>query len=485
MRALRPSPRPARRRPRGAALLVVMVSLAILTALSVDLAYETRVRLQIAVNGRDELRATYLARSAVSFSRLVLAFQQQIDQASGAACQALGALAGGGGAGAGTATAMGAAGTAGAGGQAGTACPRPQIWELVPVSSGLVQALFGEAGPAAQAAAADGAPPQARFGDFEGGFASRIEDEGRKVNVQLDALQTSGLLGPQVEAILRLVCDARWDPLFDREDADGQRWTRNDLLLHLRDWVDDDEAGSALAVSYPGGDGCTFVVPPNPFEKGFSDENRPYDHGRDRYRAKNARFDSLAELSLVAGVSDAFLAAFGDRLTVYLPREAKINVNTSEPSEQMRIAWMMAEPAAQPLLLDPTFPQKLQRALSDVRMGGLMALTPPQFAAVVAALGVPVRPDYLTQNPKSPFTDRSAAFRIRAFGNAGAVSKTIDAVVTFDPNQNQPAGTAPIAGTAGTAPAAGTPAAGNPLITALQGQAAGMSSGRLIHWREE
>ncbi|MFY3742847.1 hypothetical protein ACOQFB_02980 [Anaeromyxobacter sp. Red801] len=459
-----------------------MVSLAILTALSVDLAYETRVRLQIAVNGRDELRATYLAKSAVSFSRLVLAFQQQIDQASGAACQAFGALAGG--AGGGTATGTGATGTAGAGGQAaGGACPRPQIWELVPVSSGLVQALFGEAGPAAQAAA-EGAPPQARFGDFEGGFASKIEDEGRKVNVQLDALQTSGLLGPQVEAILRLVCDARWDPLFDREDADGQRWTRNDLLLHLRDWVDDDEAGSALAVSYPGGDGCTFVVPANPFEKGFSDENRPYDHGRDRYRAKNARFDSLAELSLVAGVSDAFLAAFGDRLTVYLPREARINVNTSDASEQMRIAWMMADPAAQPLLLDPAFPQKLQRALSDVRMGGLMALTPPQFAAVVAALGVPVRADYLTQNPKSPFTDRSAAFRIRAFGNAGAVSKTIDAVVTFDPNQNQPAGTAPLAGTAGTAPAAGTPAAGNPLITALQGQA-GISSGRLIHWREE
>ncbi len=80
------SRRPGRPDQRGAALLVVMVAIAILTALTVDLAYGTRVRLQIAANGRDELRAAYLARNAVNLSRLVLGFQQQIDQASQAAC---------------------------------------------------------------------------------------------------------------------------------------------------------------------------------------------------------------------------------------------------------------------------------------------------------------------------------------------------------------------------------------------------------------
>ncbi len=446
------SRRPGRPDQRGAALLVVMVAIAILTALTVDLAYGTRVRLQIAANGRDELRAAYLARSAVNLSRLVLGFQQQIDQASQAACAPLAQLAG-------------AASRAQGSAAASAGCPRPQVWSMVPVSSGLVQALFGGGGAgSAEGAAAprDGAAPApapAAFGDFEGGFDAAIEDEGRKVNVQLDALGTSGLLGAQVESLLRLTCDGRWDPLFDREDDDGQRWTRTDLVVHLRDWVDADEPSSALTASFPAGN-CSFLVPVNPFEQGFGDENQPYDRGSDRYRAKNARLDSLEELSMVAGVSDAFMAAFGDRLTVYLPREAAINVNTSDAVEQLRIASLMAEPAAQPLLLDPAFPERLSRALADARMGGLLTVTPLQFAALVATLGVPVRREYLAQNPKSPFTDRSVAYRIRAVGNAGAVSKTLDAVVTYDPNQNQ----------------------------AVAGQAAGQQqapAGRLIHWREE
>src|SRR6266567_2444014 len=77
---------------RGAALLLVITSIAILTAISVDLAYESRVSLEAAAGARDELRATYMAKSAVGFSRLVLHFQQQLDQAAGAAGQ-LGQLA--------------------------------------------------------------------------------------------------------------------------------------------------------------------------------------------------------------------------------------------------------------------------------------------------------------------------------------------------------------------------------------------------------
>jgi general secretion pathway protein K len=432
------------RSDRGAALLVAMVSIAVLTALAVDLAYETRVRLQIAANARDELRASALARSGVSFSRLVLGFQQQIDQASAGACQLTGAVGGAQGGGAGA---------------AGAPCPRPQLWNLVPVGSLLAAALFPpEGAEAAPAPPPEGEPalPTATYGDFEGGFEAKIEDEGQKVNAQLDALQTSGRLGAQIEALLRMTCDTRWDPLFDREDANGQRYTRPDLLIHLRDWVDDDEASSALGVAFPAGN-CSFLVPANPFEQGFSDENFPYDRGRDRYRAKNARLDSLEELYMVAGVTDTFMAAFGDQLTVYLPREAGMNVNTNDPLQQLRIAWLMAEPASQPAVADPAFGERLRKALAGARMGGFVTITPIQFAGVVEALGVKVRSEYLSQNPKNPFTDQSVVFRVRALGAAGDVTRTIDAVVSYDPNLNQGADAQP-----GQAPA-----------------------GRLVRWREE
>ena len=68
-------------RERGAALLVVMVAVAILGVLAADLAYETQVSLRIAANARDELQATYLAKGGVALSRLVLSFQQEVDEA--------------------------------------------------------------------------------------------------------------------------------------------------------------------------------------------------------------------------------------------------------------------------------------------------------------------------------------------------------------------------------------------------------------------
>jgi general secretion pathway protein K len=413
-----------RRGERGAALLVVMVAVAILTALAVDLAYETRVRLQIAANGRDELRASALARSGVNLSRLILTFQQQIDEAVGNTCGAVAKAAG-----------------AAAGGQgAAIPCPRPQLWSLVPVSSGLAGALFeggaaaAPSGPSEEAGAREGTARAPAGAD--GGFEAKIEDEGTKVNVQLEN-PNAGTAALQVEALLRTVCDPRWDPLFDREDRDGQRYTRADLLAHLRDWADDDANASVAAVSWPGGGGCSFVVSPTPFEQGFSDENYPYDRGRDRYRAKNARLDSLEELHLVAGVSDLFMAAFGDQLTVYQPRNPKLNVNAPDRPARLRIAWIMAEPAARPLLEDPLFPDRLDQALAEATYGGLVSISPSQLAIVLQSLGIAVRPQFVTPGPTNLFTDRSSTYRIRAVGAAGDVTRTIDAVVTFDPAQNQ------------------------------------------------
>ena len=150
------------------------------------------------------------------------------------------------------------------------------------------------------------------------------------------------------------------------------------------------------------------------------------------------------------------MAAFGEAVTVYLPTEAGINVNSARPEDELRIAALMVNPNALGALADATFPQRLHKALSDVRMGGFLTITPQQFAAVIEGLGVPVKPEYAKASQKNPFTDKSIAYRIRATGAVGDVEKRIDAVVTFDPQQNADATTA-----------------GKPL------------PGRLLRWREE
>ena len=433
------------RRQRGAALLLVMVTVAMVTALAMDLAYQARVGLQIAANGRDELVALAQARGAVNLSRLVLHFQAQLDDQASSAAGLAGQLGG---------ANLGA----GAGGAGAMAMPRIQVWKLVPVDSSLASNLFGDgSGGAATGAGAAGTrdragalPASAPAGEAgagvrPGGFSAVIDDEDRKVNCQLDGLPgPSGLLAGQLAAFQALVADRRWDPLFEREDANGVKQSRNELAANLIDWVDEDQQQSVVT-----------GLPDRPVDKGFGDENYIYDRGPDRYKAKNARFDSLQELFMVAGFSDLHMAAFGERLTVYPGRNAKMNVNADSPGELVRNARIMADSPLQPAFSDPTFPERLAAAVKLVRAGGFLTMTPQQFAAVLTALNVSVRPEYLDAknvDKRGAFTDRSYVFRVRGQGSAGAVVKNVEAVVSFEPTQ------------------AGTDA---------------KDLGRLLHWSEE
>jgi len=388
--ARRPTrPRTAARQP-GAALLLVVASIAVVTALTLDLAYNTRVSVQLAANARDELRAACLARSAANLARLVLHFQQQLD--------------GG-----------------GTPGRPGGAIPGlnlgVRLWELVPLNSSTLSYLGG---------AAPGADPDSEFssfGAFTGSFEARVEDEDRKVNVrQFDA--TNVYAGAQTTRLGELLQDARWDFLFDRDDANGLRVSRRELFANLRDWVDVNETGSNFT-------GNAY----QPFEDNYGDENALYDRLPERYKAKNAAFDSIDELYLVAGVSDAFMAAFGDRLTVFPAQDATINVNTDDPRELLLNAVVMGGGVVQPALADPAFVDKLRQALALARPFPFLAITPVQFAQVLQGLGVRVATQFVSAantGVNSAFGQRSSTFRIRATGQVGDIKRTVDQVVIFD-----------------------------------------------------
>lgn len=395
---------------RGAALLLVTVAVAVLTALAVDLAYDARLTLRIAANGRDELRAAYAARGGVELARLVLGLQKQID----AQAQMPG-------------------------------MPRPLLWRLVPVDSALASGLF-------EGGEGRGAPLE---------FHAAIDDESRKVNMQLEGVGQTDL-PVKLRSLYRLICDPRWDALFDREDEKGNRVSRQELLVYLHDWIDTlDQDASALAAQFPVGT-CEIVLTrlPDPFERGGGDKNQPYDRGQDRYRTKNARMDSLDELYLVAGIGDAFMAAFGDAITVYLPRSAKRNVNEIDRDRLVDLATLIASAKSQPALLDQDFGEALQKLVSQATFGGLLSNDPKQFANMVAGLGVALDPSATTDG--GPLTDRSNVFSIRSEARSGDVTKALEVVVRLDRTATGAAGTA----------------AANP----MPGQ---LALGLPIHWREE
>src|SRR5262249_49893355 len=217
-----------------------------------------------------ELRAYYLARSAVNLSRLLLHFQKQIDQLGGQ----LGPLL--------TNLLSGQAPTAPAPQTPGAPAPTNnlgiRLWEILPIDSNAMTGLLGGGDLSALVPPSDAygqslqrdetrrpqiqGPPLHSFGSFEGAFRAKIVDENSRINVR----SRDGLgAGPRaaLTQLRAMMSDPKYDFIFDEEDANHDRVRREDVILAMKDWIDLDETGTAIDPTNPS----------NPFVNGFSDEN--------------------------------------------------------------------------------------------------------------------------------------------------------------------------------------------------------------------
>ncbi|HVE85909.1 MAG TPA: type II secretion system minor pseudopilin GspK [Myxococcales bacterium] len=423
-------------RERGVAMLIAIISIAILTVVATEFAYSSRVDLQLAANQRDGLQAYYLARSGLGLSRLMLKFQRQLDKTPipnlGGLLGALGGGAGG----------LGGGGPlGGAGGQSPTMSL--QIWRLAKVDCHMLRGMVrSEPGPSETGSLRassrrkldfdDEFPDVAReqqkvsFGGFEGCFNATITDEEQKLNlVRLD----SGALAarPVATRLFELFSDKRFEFLFDHEDANRVKVTPQELIISLKDWIDDDDTQSTLNVT-PGWN-------TNPFQPGFADENYNYDKYDPRYRTKNALFDSLDELFLVHGMNDQVMAAFRDRFTVYPDKNKNLNINTDDPVMLYMAILMVADPnKPDPRLKDPLFIDQLIKQVRAARMFNFVGSSVADFVNVVAAAGVQVDPAVRGGSATSNqlVSDKSETYRVQVVGEAGSVQRTITAVIRLD-----------------------------------------------------
>src|SRR6267142_6865920 len=103
------------------------------------------------------------------------------------------------------------------------------------------------------------------FGTFDGSYSSKITDENTRINV----VGLAGLSAQQYSAYIQLrslMQDPKYDFIFDEEDANRDRVKRDDVILAMKDWIDNDETGTAFD---PGN-------PNRPFVNSFGDENSAY-----------------------------------------------------------------------------------------------------------------------------------------------------------------------------------------------------------------
>lgn len=260
----------------GIALLMVLACISVLLPFTAAFSYTTRVDWQAAINLRDEISARNLYRGGLRLSLLLFELQRMVFNQK----QFRSML--------------------------GT-------WDITQVAPYLMSAFGTKDGHEGIAGLVG--LESSTFKELaidHGGFDIRVEAESGKLNVNCLASSGQGKDNSQartVETLEAMLMPTLYDPLFDEEKADGQRYNRMDVIKAIVDYIDDDIKAYDMVK----------------LASSSTQERYRYTELFDPYQPRNARVDSLEELHLVQGVDDDLMMAFGQDLTVY--GGCKVNLN--------------------------------------------------------------------------------------------------------------------------------------------------------------
>ncbi|HEX3903058.1 MAG TPA: hypothetical protein VH853_09410 [Polyangia bacterium] len=313
-------------------MLIVLTWLALMISVIGEFTYGTSVDSAQAANARDELRAHYLAVSAVSLSRLLIKIQQEfIDPVSAQLTKML-------------SSAM-SSGSSGTGGTSGSASAPPGLGfslRVTDYASSLMGFFSGSKDEVAGLGSLIGLDTTniKGLGLKSGTFDAQITAEDGKIDINCGGGLTPDR-GKQLivyRLLMGLMYSRRFDNLFAEADSTGNFALRTDVARAIIDWADADEQ----------------MFSP---EGGSASEDYRYDAHADHYRAHDNNYDSIEEVKMVRGVSDGFMEAFQPFLTVYASDpNCKVNlgaISNKESGDCTPLVMAVIRAAATP---DPTKP---------------------------------------------------------------------------------------------------------------------------------
>lgn len=294
----RPGPgKRKRNRQRGVALFAVMIVIALVLVFTSEFGTSTNVDLMAAANYRDQMRAHFLARSALNLSELVIRIQQRLDNTQIGGTRL---------------SDMGIRITDFADQVLLAFCGNPeQVQSMIGFSSSDVKGLGVDIGTC--------------------GIVNRsITTDDDKINLNC------ANFGKTPEDVLKSTLDAlvyfpAYDPVFEEADAEGYRRDRQTQVAALLDYVDAD----SVHIHDIG-----------------TTEDYGYESLKDKYKPKNNYLDTVGEIRLARGVDDRFWTLFGSAFTVY----GGCKVNLSAVSNTQLIAailYLTAKNPNDPMLQDP------------------------------------------------------------------------------------------------------------------------------------
>ncbi len=320
---------------RGIAIILVLGTITILSALVADFAFNSQVQLRLAMNGRNRLQAEYLARSGINFLRLLMVKEQTIKtlvrQFAGDAFD-----------------------------------PKIPLCQQFPMSTEALRGLFDmmnagagvDKGAASEKAAAsekgkivtafDKSEAQ-EFLKFHGDFEGKCEDESSKFDLNifaaLDSMeQTIGGLNTYdryKQTLEYFLKQPEVKELFG-EEAEHRI---PEVVRNIADWVDKDDRTNE-----------------RPNQQGGS-EVEIYHDVDSTFHPRNAPMLTLDEAYLIAGVTDEWFTPLRPYFTIY--GGGKINICTAQPAvvQSLILSYAASNPRIPPVNPDN---KEMMKMLRDV-----------------------------------------------------------------------------------------------------------------------
>ncbi|MEQ1501483.1 MAG: hypothetical protein ABMB14_04590 [Myxococcota bacterium] len=387
--------RGGRRSKAGVALLMAITAIMLLTILVTEIAHGAVVRVQLAAQHRDDVKAEGLAYSGIAFHRLVLIASKAIGR--NPMFESMGAMLGGGNA--------------------------QELWQALPfVDTRMMRFLFVTNGSVDEEELVDTKQEgltqeqidesreqtttlKRNFLDFDGDFRSEVQDEERRINVgNLTAANLGDLLQlPASQQILAML-----------STEDNQDWlyehnmNKEELIANLADWTDPDDMRL-----YQGGA-----------------EDSLYSNLDNPYHPKNAPFDTRDEIRLVDGWhNDGLWERVGKYLTIY--GSGKVNVNTAMEPVIKGLLMAYYDGVATETTVQDTVDDIIRLRGAPLEEGGLYFVSGEHFFNSITKGEYQIHPLPLKPEVKQAVTSSSNVFRVTSVGEVGNARVEIHAIFDF------------------------------------------------------
>ena len=381
---------------------MVMVSLALLMAIITEMSTKETVRYKLAINERDALAAEALAQSGANFSQLILTVQEPLQTYMANFAKM------------------------------GIELPAYTIWQLMPIDSDLLKGITDgsflptldilkndedtkPSEPQASVVETEKTPlfgkyvaPEGGYGGFRGRFSVEIEDEERKISIRGWPKKNSPEQKIIADQIFRILSKPENSILFDGSTGDNRNIRPGQLVGNIYDYISDGERA------------VDITAPAERWGRDTVGDKRALYNDPTNVQPKRAPMDSIAELRLVPGMTDAIFSVLSKVITIYGESD-KINVLSAPDEVLASIFFVCAKNKDAGPFQQLGFDAKLLEEWNRKKSLGELNISSEGIISFLEENNVEVDKDQCLKNTGA----ESKTFSVRSTATVGTVTKTL------------------------------------------------------------